>query len=132
MELYNSAREHAISQTQVLQKMTEHIKDLERSIGELLGKVTEFNNRLKEIALNENPMNTAEYIDLMIKSEERERKPKYKYRIKVLHEFKRNALIGHEAHDFLYKAKQTRESAPSKSDLTSGSFISSMNALMKH
>lgn len=130
MELYNSAKEQVISQTQVLQKMTEHIKDLEKSIAQLLDKVMEFNNRLKEIALNENPMNTAEYIELMIKSEERERKPNYKYRINVLHEFKRKALIGHEAHDFLHKAKQTRESAPSKSVSTSGSLISSMNALM--
>lgn len=111
--------------------MTEHIKDLEKTIAHLLDKVMEFNNTLKKIALNENPMNRTEYIDLMIKSEERERKPNYKYRINVLHEFKRKALIDHEAHNFLHKAKQTRESAPSKSVSTSGSFISSMNTLMK-
>lgn len=132
MKLYDTAREQAISQTQVLQKMTEQINDLEESIAHLLDKVMDFNNKLKKIALNENPMNRTEYIDLMIKSEERERKPNYKYRINVLHEFKRKALIPQEAHGFLRKAKQTRESAPSKSVLTSGSFIPSRNALMKH
>lgn len=85
--------------------MIEYIKDLERSIGEFFGKVMEFNNRLKEIVLNENLMNIVEYIDLMIKSEEREWKLKYKYCIKVLYEFKCNVLIGYEVYDFLYKVK---------------------------
>lgn len=53
----------------------------------------DFNNKLKKIVLNENLMNRIEYIDLMIKSEEREWKLNYKYCINVLYEFKCKVLI---------------------------------------
>lgn len=131
LKLYTTAKEQVSSQTEVLQKMAENVKKLEKGIVQLLSKVTECNNKLKEIALNENPMNTAEYIELMIEGEKRERKSGYMSRIKVLEECRREALIGREATDFLYKAQQTRHSATSKGVTTSGSVISSMHSLMK-
>lgn len=131
MERFTSAKEQVSSQTEVLQKMAESVKELEKVIAQLLDKVTECNNRLKEIALKENPMNTTEYIELMIESEKRERKSGYMLRIKVLEDCRREAMIGSEATDFLYKARQTRQSATSRSVPTSGSLISSMRSLMR-
>lgn len=131
LKLYETAEEQLSSRTEVLQKMAESVKEIERVIAQLLDKVTECNNRLKEIALNENPMNTAEYIELMIESEKREQKSGYMLRIKVLEDCRRKAMIGNEASDFLCKARQTRRGATSRSVPTSGSLISSMRSLMR-
>jgi hypothetical protein len=94
--------------------MTGKIKEFEEGIATLLSIITDCNNKLKKIALNENPMNTAEYIELMIEGEKRERKTGYLARIRVLEECRQKALIGQEAKGFLLKAKQTRRSASSQ------------------
>ena len=86
MKLYTTAKDKVSSQTQIIQKMSDNVTELERGIAQLLRSVTNCNNRLKEIALNENPIDTAEYIDLMIESEKREPKSGYMSRIKVLEE----------------------------------------------
>ncbi|XP_048731385.1 uncharacterized protein LOC125648384 isoform X1 [Ostrea edulis] len=136
LQRYTSAQENVSTQKQVLQKMTRNIKDLEEGIAILLGTITDCNNKLKEIALNENPMNTAEYIELMIESEKRERKPGYMDRIRVLEECRQKALIGHEATGFLQKSRQTRRSASTKHNINLGnrdsgsSVISKLHSLM--
>ena len=79
-------RDKVSSQTQILRTMSDNVTELERGISLLLRSVTNCNNRLKEIALNENPIDTAEYIDFMIESEKREPKSGYMSRIKVLEE----------------------------------------------
>ena len=116
MELYDTAIDNVSLQKQILQKISDEIKELENCIAQLLRSVTNCNNRLKQIALNENPIDTTEYIELMIESEKRERKSGYMSRIKVLEECRKKALIGDEATDFLNRAKQTRKFVSSKSD----------------
>ncbi|XP_048731383.1 uncharacterized protein LOC125648383 [Ostrea edulis] len=114
LQRYTSAQEKVSTQKQVLEKMERDIRYLEKGIDTLLNTITGYNNKLKEIALNENPMNTAEYIELMIEGEKRERKIGYVDRIRMLEKCRKKALIGHEATGFLQKAKQTRRSASSE------------------
>ena len=116
IKLYNTARNNVSSQKQILQIISDQIKELEKCIAQLLRSVTNCNNRLKKIALNENPMDTAEYIELMIESEKRERNSGYMFRIKILEECRKKALISHEVTDFLNRAKETREFVSSKSE----------------
>lgn len=69
LKLYKRPKSSLVYKQKFCKKMTESVKEREIIITLLLDKETECNNRLKETALNENPMNTTEYIELMVESE---------------------------------------------------------------
>lgn len=60
-------------------------------------------SRLNEIALKPNPVTHVEYLELLIESEKREAKPRWKQRIQYLEVAKRYAEI-------LFKVKDEKES----------------------
>ncbi|XP_062593931.1 uncharacterized protein LOC134255428 [Saccostrea cucullata] len=133
---YKSATEKVSTQKEVLKKMEETIKDIEDVIVSLLDSITACNNKLKKIALSENPKNTAEYIHLMMEAEKREAKPGYLTRMRVLEECRQKALVDHKAKDVLQKIKQTRISSSSMDSEDFGSLtcfassIGKMQSLM--
>ncbi|XP_062594333.1 uncharacterized protein LOC134255803 [Saccostrea cucullata] len=129
LQRYASAQEKVGTQKQVLQKMRKNVKALENGIAHLLDTISVSNNKLNKIALKENPLNTAEYIELMVEAEKRERKSGFMSRIKVLEDCRQKALIGREAADFLQKARQTR-SASSKHLDDTGSVIGSESSVV--
>jgi hypothetical protein len=50
------------------------IERLEYAITNRMNRITQYNNKLKEIALRPEPLSTVQYLDMMIEGEKREKK----------------------------------------------------------
>lgn len=104
---YQKARKEKMSQEQVLQEMSEEIKILEVGIQFKVEEVTKFTNKLKDIALRPDPLSTAQYIELMIESEKREKKSGFNARIETLEQCKKRAEIGKTVNVFATRLQAT-------------------------
>lgn len=96
--------EDALGRTLTHEKYIEELTfDIEDAFEEIKSMMNEMNNcktRLKEIALKPDPLSTVEHIDLMIQSEETEKKQGYFNRIIMLMEFRKMALVDEEVANF--------------------------------
>lgn len=105
--------EDALGRTLTHEKYIEQLtSDLEEMFEEINSMMNEMNNcksRLKEIALKPDPLSTVEHINLMIQSEETERKQGYVNRIKMLREFERMARVDEDVANFSQDINVTRE-----------------------
>ena len=72
------------------------MKGIEAKVLESVTTVAQSIQRLEEIALRPNPFSTPQYIDLMIASEQQEKKPGFKERINSLHKLRQQAEITHK------------------------------------
>ncbi|XP_076084709.1 uncharacterized protein LOC143055449 isoform X3 [Mytilus galloprovincialis] len=107
---YQQAHQRKMSQEEVLEKMHEEIKVLEVGIQIKVEDISDYGNRLKEIALRPDPLSTVQYIELMIKSEMREKKSGFNQRVETLEQCKKRAEIGKTFQIFEHRLRDTRAS----------------------
>lgn len=93
LQKYKTAEGKLPNQQQVLEQMGEELNEMIDAIEDMMGIIKDCNERLQEMALRPNPLSMVEHIDLMIQSEEMEKKDGFKERIKTLEEFRRRAEI---------------------------------------
>lgn len=105
---YQEASKKKLTQTQLIQKMTDDIKICECGIQVMIEEITTCTNRIKEIALRPDPLSTVEYIELMMESEKLEKKSGFQLRIKTLEECKKRAQYGKSYQFFTDRLKDTQ------------------------
>ena len=108
-ERYEIAANKKLSQEQVITEMYQEITDLEADIEEKMQIIAVCNNKLKEIALNPNPLSTAEYIDLLIQAEKREKKPGFQKRVDSLEKCKKRVEIHKTVEGVRERIKSARD-----------------------
>ncbi|KAL3855328.1 hypothetical protein ACJMK2_014544 [Sinanodonta woodiana] len=77
----------------LLDSITQEYKEKEMKVTESITCARESLNRLKEIALKEDPLSHVQYIELLIQNEEREKKPRFLERVKMLEAIKQQAQL---------------------------------------
>lgn len=107
LKKYKDASGKLPNQKQLLEKMGDELDALTKNIEDMMDIVKDCNERLDAIALRPNPLTMTEHIDLMIESEQMERKAGFMDRIKVLNEFRKRAQITQTAESFRTDAHQT-------------------------
>ncbi|KAL3855663.1 hypothetical protein ACJMK2_014870 [Sinanodonta woodiana] len=76
---------------EVLESMIQGYKETERNVSDSIKRARESLNRLKMIALKEDPLSHVDYIDMLIKCEQREKKPRFLERVDMLEVIKQQA-----------------------------------------
>ena len=92
-EKYEKATKPKITVQQLIENQKEEIANLQDEIMSLMDTTSRCIARLKEIALQPNPLTTPEYIDLLIEGEKSEAKEGYLARIQSLQTMKGKAQI---------------------------------------
>ncbi|XP_062424597.1 uncharacterized protein LOC134136684 [Rhea pennata] len=92
-EQYEKAHGKMLSSKNLSEKLQQEYEDVKKSLLGLITRSSKSLQRLQKIALKPNPLSTPEYIDLLIKSEERELKPGYMDRIESLKDIRQHAEI---------------------------------------
>ncbi|KAK3085021.1 hypothetical protein FSP39_023016 [Pinctada imbricata] len=92
-ERFARAEKGKLNQEELIARIGEEIIELEDDIERKMEIIAQCNNKLKEIALNPNPLSTAEYIQLMIESEKREKKSGFQQRIHALEKCRKRVEI---------------------------------------
>lgn len=108
-KIYEKAAQKSLTKEQVLAEMSKDIEKLEYAISERLDRITECNNRLKEIALRPDPLNAVQYIDLMIDGEKREKRKGFESRIDALEKCKKRAQYGKSVQIFTDRVQSTKD-----------------------
>ncbi|VDI64633.1 Hypothetical predicted protein [Mytilus galloprovincialis] len=108
-KIYDEATQKSLTQEQIVQEMSNDIERLEDAIAERLDRIAEYNNRLKEIALRPDPLSTAQYIDLLINGEKREKRYGFESRIDALEKCKKRSQYGQSVQIFKNRAQSTRD-----------------------
>ncbi|XP_063417427.1 uncharacterized protein LOC134699954 [Mytilus trossulus] len=107
---YEEATQKTLTQEQVLDEMNQDITKQEQGIQVMLVFISKLTNRLKEIALRPDPFSTVEYIDIMISSEEMEKKSGFEGRINALKKCRQRAQYGDSVQIFRDRIQNTRQS----------------------
>ena len=81
-ELHDKAESGKWRVERILLEKQRQLRDLENEVISLIKQVQESNERLSEIALKPNPLTETDYLELLIASEEQEKKPGWKERVK--------------------------------------------------
>ncbi|XP_053391493.1 uncharacterized protein LOC128554263 [Mercenaria mercenaria] len=92
LKKYQDAEGKRLSREQVVERMKNELGQLQQCIEALMETVRRSNERLSAIALSPNPLSMVDHIELMIKSEDLEKKPGYPQRIQMLEKMKQRAL----------------------------------------
>ncbi|XP_053115346.1 uncharacterized protein LOC128329011 [Hemicordylus capensis] len=90
---YERASGEVMTTEKVLENLHKEYRAVKNVLLDLLRRSSESLQRLREIALKPNPLSTPDYIDLLILSEQQERKPGYLERIWSLKEVRKVAEI---------------------------------------
>ncbi|CAG2211568.1 unnamed protein product [Mytilus edulis] len=107
---YEEATQKTLTQEQVLDEMNQDITKQEQGIQVMLVFISKLTNRLKEIALRPDPFSTVEYIDIMISSEEMEKKSGFEGRINALKKCRQRVQYGDSVQIFRDRIQNTRQS----------------------
>lgn len=92
-KIYEKAKGLKMTHKSFIEEITLDVEYLFKCVKWRMSEMKRCKCRLAEIALRPDPLSTVEYLDLMIQSEEMEKKPGYDKRIKMLHEFRHMASI---------------------------------------
>ncbi|KAJ8306833.1 hypothetical protein KUTeg_014917 [Tegillarca granosa] len=100
---YNTAQSGASKQKQIVHEIRQQVMINEKSVQCMIEKMRVTINKISSIALKPNPLNSVQYIDLLIDAERREAKQGYRSRMQTLHKFRDNALLLQNVPDRNYK-----------------------------
>lgn len=92
-----------------IQEMVCDIEEVNVRIISLMDEIKRCKSRLNEIALKSDFLPTVEHIDMMIRSEEMEKQPKYFHQLKMLQEFKKMTLVDENVKKFREKFNSMKE-----------------------
>jgi len=93
---YEKMMKKKLSAEDLVQVLEQELKEIEAKVLESVTTVAQSIQRLEEIALRPNPFSTPQYIDLMIASEQQEKKPGFNERIDSLRKLRQQADITHK------------------------------------
>ncbi|XP_053389217.1 uncharacterized protein LOC123527098 [Mercenaria mercenaria] len=100
LEKYRRAEGETMTRQKVVERMYDELYDLEDDILDLMDKINECNNILRQIALRPDPLSVVEHIDLLIESERLEKRPGFQARIASLRQCRKKATIGDDVDRF--------------------------------
>lgn len=112
-EKYEKAKGSKMTHETYIEEFTYDVDYLFENVQMMMEEMNKCKRRLKEIALRPDPLNAVEHLDLMIQAEETERQPGYKRRIRMLHEFRRMALVDKQVENFDHSLKSTKDDVTS-------------------
>lgn len=112
-EKYEKAKGSKMTHETYIEELTYDVDYLFENVQMMMEEMNKCKRRLKEIALRPDPLNAVEHLDLMIQAEETERQPGYKRRIRMLHEFRRMALVDKQVENFDHSLKSTKDDVTS-------------------
>ena len=90
---YKTAQNNSATCEEILQKMSDELKDFEKQLLDLVETTYPLIQRLDEIALRPHPFSAPDYIDLIIAAERQERRIGYLIRIENLQKLRQMAEI---------------------------------------
>lgn len=115
----------SLSLQQVIAELDQNLQKLGEDIEHLLSTVNTCNNELQRIALRPNSLTIVEHIELMIKSEEREKRTGFQERIDELKIYKEKAQFAKKLDNF----KAERENVGKKKTSASNSLKRMMSGI---
>ncbi|XP_053384009.1 uncharacterized protein LOC123537493 [Mercenaria mercenaria] len=107
LEKYRRAKNEKMTRKTVVERMYEELYDIEDDIVELMEKINECNNILRQIALRPDPLSVVEHIDLLIESEQLEKRAGFQARIASLQQCRKRATIGESVDSLRTDIKDT-------------------------
>jgi len=99
---YDFAKNEKLTKEDMIRKMEEEYQAKHQNVKAMMEKARECINFLDENALKSSPLSSVESINLMIISEEEEKKPGFSERIEILEEFKQDAELIERAKTGIY------------------------------
>lgn len=106
---YEQAKGSTLTHEKYIEELTYDVEYLFENVKLMMEEMKQCKSRLKEIALRPDPLTVVEHIELMIEAEETERQPGFRRRIRMLHEFKRMALVDKQIQNFDQNLKLTKD-----------------------
>lgn len=107
---YEEGLEKNVLHEHQIQEMVCDIDEVNVNIISLMDEIKKCKSRLNEIALRSDYLPTVEHIDVMIRSEEMEKQPKYFNQLKMLQELKKMALVEENVKKFSKSVNSMKES----------------------
>lgn len=107
---YEECLEENVLHEHQIQEMVCDIDEVNANIMSLMDEVNGCKSRLNEIALRSDYLPTVEHIDMMIRSVEMEKQPKYFDQLKMLQELKKMALVEENVKKFNESVNSMKES----------------------
>lgn len=107
---YEKCLEKNVLHEHQIQEMVCDIDEVNANIMSLMDEMKKCKSRLNEIALRSDYLPTVEHIDMMIRSEEMEKQPKYVNQLKTLQELKKMALVEENVKKFSKSVNSMKES----------------------
>lgn len=115
---YEDAKGSTLTHENYIEELTYDVEYLFENVKLMMEEMKQCKSRLKEIALRPDPLTVVEHIELMIEAEETERQPGFRRRIRMLHEFKRMALVDKQIQNFDQNLKLTKDDVTSATGKT--------------
>lgn len=110
---YEQAIGEKLTHENYIEELTCDLDEMFEDITWIMNEMNRCKTRLKEIALRPDPLSAVEHIELMIQSEESEKRSGYQKRIGMLMEMKRMALVDKDVESFGQNIKATHENIQS-------------------
>lgn len=92
-EKFEEATGKKFSSEKFVEKKKKEVEETLKTVSDHMKEVNRCRKRLQKIALTADPLTSEEYIDLLIKTEENEKRKGYKERIQVLEDVKKMTLV---------------------------------------
>ena len=125
---YNQAKSAKANVENMITKMEEELKVMHHAVFHNIRQARKCLQRLDEIALKPNPLTEVEYIDLLIKSEEQQKKPGWKNRVDYFYQVRQQAQLLSKMKDQNAVDKMTEESCKSAWKQFSGWLASKLSS----
>ena len=122
LERYNQAESAKANVESMISKMEDELHTLHQAVFCNIRQARNCLQRLNEIALKPNPLTEVEYIDLLIKSEEQQKKPGWTNRVKYFRQVREQAELLSKMTDQDAVDKMTQESSKSVWQWIAGKF----------
>ena len=90
---YNIATSGKFKVEALMASLDNDLKKMHQHVIQLMHQIKQSSQRLSEIALRPNPHSVVDYIDTLIEGEKQQGKDRYRERIQVLHEVRREAVL---------------------------------------
>ena len=113
LDRYNEAKSAKANVESIIIKMESELEQLQKTVLFNIRRARTCLQRLDDIALKPNPLTEVEYIDLLIKSEEQQKKPGWKKRVDYFYQVRKQAEVLAKVKDqkeFEEMAKQSSKS----------------------
>ena len=113
---YEDAKHRKLSHGEMVDAMVQEYVGMQELVHVRLEEVRRLVNRLREMALRDDPLSQIDHLDLMIKSEQLARKPGFQFRIQQLKDARKEAELRGELMDESYESFKDHNTAFARLD----------------